>query len=681
MGRSKKIILLAFFIILSLQIKFCTSYAAYDVVKATTITDEKNVSFMSDDNIQPEMYDGADFDVIESQKNDIGQAIEKKFNKIFKKKNKIDEQEDEEIEEIPIKEEANSEIQNNQIKYTQPRLQGEEVEVNEKNKFLINADEVTYNDIEGNVFAKGNVEIIAKAQGVKLKADEAVLDKTSQTLKLYNNVKIIKQGTEMKGQSLVVDLNEQNILMDNPTMEAFSFVINAQEGFLIANDVQMLNGTLKSSEKKEFPIIGRGFMRLDPTYHNNFFDKIVFPQDDSDKQKGQSYKIDSKEIVITSYKDHNSVVLKGSNVFYNDHKIVRNSDIEIISDKSRQIVETNIPEAGNLRNFGTYIGYGMLFKMPKGHTLKLMPVLAYKDSDIGIGAIARYRAKNGLVDGGWNTASENLVVRGKYQFTDGLSLNYGRNAYLPEGFMGARRSGYAAQLQYLKSYQVKDLDATFSNGVYAGIFSDYEKHDQENAYATTRFRYMAQLSKTLYKYKNKEQDFTMQLNAVSQGAATVYGSGETHGLVRIGPQLTTRFKRWEQSLGYFLSGEHGQSPFLFDLYRYGKSTISLSEKFHFNDKLALGFRLFITPMKDNYEEDFLTEARFYVIAGPKDLKVALSYDFVRDIAHLDFMFLIGSDNSGITFEKLSTKDIDGKVEKRDFYKNAKPVKIERPENI
>ena len=126
---------------------------------------------------------------------------------------------------------------------------------------------------------------------------------------------------------------------------------------------------------------------------------------------------------------------------------------------------------------------------------------------------------------------------------------------------------------------------------------------------------------------------------------------------------------------------HGDTPFEFDRYRYGKSTITLSEKFNFNEHFALGFRLFITPMKDNVQEDLLTECRFYVIAGPKDAKIAFSYDFVRDVAHMDFMFLIGSENSRINFEKLSTKDIDGKAQKRDFYKHTKPVKIVRPENI
>lgn len=675
----KKKILLTCFLAFTACIKSLPSFAAYDVIKATTMLD--GAELVEDiDNEAPVMYEGAEFEHIDPNE-DLASIIEKKVRKIFKRKNGDDFEELDEKNE-DIKEEITQEQAQNdtEISSNQHIIKGEYQTpvVDDKNKFQINADTISYDDSEGNIYAKGNVEIVALSQGVKLKADNAVLDKTKQTLVLNDNVKIIKDGAEMRGESLIVDLNEQNILMDNPELEAYSFIIRAQEGYLIENDIQMLNGTMKSNRKKDFPIISRGFMRLDTAYKNPFFENTIYrtSDDDNSQKASQAYRIDSKEIVVTSYKDHNSVVLKGSNVYYNDHKIVRNSDIEIISDKQRQIIETNIPEAGNLRNFGTYVGYGLVYRMPHGHSLKLMPVLAYSDSNVGIGAIARYRARHGMVDGGWNTASENLVVRGRYQFSNGLSLGYGRNAYMPEGFMGARRSGYAAQLQYLKSYKITDLNASFSNGVYAGIFSDYQKHDQENAYCTTRFRYMAQLTKNLLKYKNKEQDYTVSLDAIAQGSATVYGSGETHGVVRIGPQLITKLKRWEQGLGYFLTGEHGESPFWFDLYRYGKSTITLNERFNFNDKFALGVRMFVSPLKDNYEKDLLTECRFYLIVGPKDAKVALSYDFVRDVAHMDFMFLIGSDNSKINFEKLTTQNIDGKAEKRDFYKNAKPVKIE-----
>ena len=159
---------------------------------------------------------------------------------------------------------------------------------------------------------------------------------------------------------------------------------------------------------------------------------------------------------------------------------------------------------GTLRSFGTYLGYGLVYKLPKGHTLKLMPSIVYGDSTLGVGLIGRHRSQNSILEAGWATSTENLVVRGLYDVGRGFKFRYGRNAYLPEGFMGARRSGYAAQLEYLKSYYIKDLKVRFNQGVYAGLFSDYQKHDQEDAFATTRFRYIAEIRKPIMEYKEEE---------------------------------------------------------------------------------------------------------------------------------------------------------------------------------
>ena len=661
-----------FFFILSLMMLQVghKAYAQYDVVKARTVENE-NIP-IEDNNDELKTFNDPDLPNF-SQEESVSSLLEKKINSfIDKKRNK-------KINENPdiVSEETN---EDNVTKKQIVNIETTDEVVEEKNKFQINADKITYDDEEGNVYAKGNVEIIAKSQGVTLKADEAVLDKPTQTIKLVDNVKIIKDGTEMSGEYMLVDLNEQNILMDNPTMKAYSFVINAQEGYLIANDIQMLNGTIRSSEQKDIVLQTSGFMRLDNIAWDAVRSKDII-REGSDTSKKQVYKVDAKEIVVTSYKDHNSVLLKGSNIFYGKHKIIRNSDIEILSDKKNQVLDTNSPEGGTLRAFGTYIGYGFIHKLPKGQILKLMPALVYGDSNIGVGLIARHRSKNSMLEAGYATSTTNLVARGKYRFSDGLTLNYGRNAYIPDGFMGARRSGYAAQLQYEKSYMVDDLKLGFNHGIYAGIFSDYQEHDQENAYATTRFRYMAEMRRDILTYENKEQDLGLRLSLLSQAQATIYGSGETVGIARIGPMVSTKLKNWQSSIGYLIAGVHGDSPFVFDKYRYGKHAIMLNERFNFNNKFAIGYRATFTPLKDNYENDLLTESRFYVIFGPQDLKMILSYDFVRDVAHFDFMFLLGTEAAKINFDKLTTKNIDSREQKRDFYRNAKRVKIEEPENI
>lgn len=651
-----------------------SAHASYDVIKAKTVEPENTIPVVKgvDELDSVSTYNDPELPDF-SPENSLSSKLETKTRNFFKKRKNKKLQEDNQEEFIG--EEINENNVDNDV------VPKQEQAVDENNKFQINADKITYDDADGNVYADGHVEIISKAQDVTLKADQAILDKPSQTIKLFGNVKIIKDGLEMTGQSLIVDLNEQNILMDNPTTEAYSFLINAQEGYLISNDIQMLNGMIKSAKETEMPFQSRGFMRLNNVAGDMAYDPLQYASSNDVPAKKQSYRIDAKEIVITSYKDHDALLLKKSNIFYNDHKIIRNSDIEIITDKKNQVAETNTPEIGTLRSFGTFLGYGFAYKLPHGQTLKLIPALVYGDSTFGVGVMGRHRTPNSVLEAGWATSTSNLVVRGHYKFSDNFAFRYGRNTYIQEGFHGARRSGYAGQFQYIKSYKIDDLNASFRQGIFAGIFSDYQKHDQEDAYSTTRFRYTGELNKAITSYENKEQDFKVSLNLATQMSATLYGSGETQAIARFGPTIKTRLKRWESHLAYVMAGIHGDSPFYFDKYRYGKSTIMLNQKFNLNEKLALGYKVFITPMKDNIEEDLITESRLYAIFGPRDLKLLLSYDFVRQIAHLDFMFLIGTDSAKINFDKLTTKNMDGGSEKRDFYKNAKRVKIEQPENI
>ncbi len=698
LNRTKNKIYIIFFLALFLFLNQGKSFGAWDIVKAKTIELDENEKEVKQEQIDVQ-YD-PDVPNFEYN-NNLYTYFEKKIrNFVNRRKHKDSELENEQvtsdIEGVESVENsgndeniagADGNIQNNQKISLDKVIYEETPKIDDKNRFEINADKIYYDDEIGDVIAQGHVEIIAHAQDVVLKADNAILHKENQTIQLNDNVKIIKDNTEMKGEFLLVDLNEENILMDNPTYSAYSFEIKAQEGYLIANNIQMLNGTIKSANQKTFPLVSKGFLlydSLDREFDFTTSDKLNAKISSIEKNasaKKQAYRIDAKNIVLTSYKDHNSIQLLKSNIYYNDKKIIRNSDIEIISDKKRQVIETNTPEIGNLRNFGTYLGYGFVEKLWGGQTIKLMPVLAYSNSDLGIGLIARHRSKNSIIEGGWNTASENFVVKGKYRLSDSLTLNYGRNSYIPDGFMGSNRFGYGVQLQYLNSYKNEDLDIGFSQGFYAGLFSDYQKHRQEHAYSTTRFRYMAEARKRLFDYKNEEQDMSLSLSLVAQGAASVYGSGETVGVARLGPSLSTKLKRWESSIGYFLAGVHGESPFHFDEYRYGKSSIVINEKINLTDKFALGFRTYVSPLKDNYNDDLLTECRFYTVIGPKDLKVAFSYDFVRDLVRMDFMFLIGSDSSKINFEKLTTKNLDDHENKQDFYKNSKPIKINPDENI
>ena len=646
-------------ILLTITLLYTTScaYAGYDVIRARTLENDKTAEEVQQSS---EIQDLNDPDLPDYSENSTVTSFFKNKFKNRKKKNKNSE----------ITEESVNESLSQEDKKIQ-----EEIEISNNNKFQLNADKISYDDAEGNLYADGHVEIIAHAKNVTLRADNAVIDKPSQTIKLKGNVKIIKEGLEMAGQSLIVDLNEENIIMDNPVAQAYSFTINAQESYLIANDLQMLNGSITSDHKKQIAFLPKRFARYMPYTPEDLYDPDLQDELDVDK-KPKTYKIDAKEIVVTSYKDHNALVFKDTNVYFNKHKILPKSDFEIISDKQNQVVETSMLEIGTLRTFGTYVGWGFVNKLPKGQLLKIMPALVYGDSNFGVGLIGRHRSKNSLLEAGYSTSTEKFVARGLYRFGNGFTLRYGRNAYLSEGFLGARRPGYAAQLGFEKAYEDKEHRITFRHSTYAGLFSDYHKTGTKHYFATTRFRENLELQKYFLEYKNSEQDMFLRLGVAAYGSATLYGTGDTVGVFRIGPTLSSKVKKWESNISYMQGGIHGKSPFEFDRYMYGRSTIFFNEKFNFNNVFALGFMGAISPNKDNYKHDMITEAMIYALVGPKDVKIALSYDFYRSAGYLDFMFLLGSDNARINFDKLTTKNIDSSKNKQDFYKKAKKIKVE-----
>ena len=300
-----------------------TAYAGYDVVKATTI-DYNKVMLEKDEEITIPTENDSDLPDFEEDKTISGFIKNKKTKFSFRKNKK----------ELMTEETTEQELASD-------RKKQDAQEVIDEDRFQINADKITYDDTDGNVYAIGHVEIISKAQDVILKADNAILEKTTQTIKLSGNVKVIKDGIEMIGDTLNIDLNEENVVMNKPIAEAYSFKINAQESYIIANNLEMLNGSVVTNQRRQISVVPKRFYAFYPGSAEVLYDPQL--QNDLDiNSKKQTYRIDAKEIVVTSHKDHNSLVLKKSNIYFNNHKIFPKTDIEIISDKPYQVIETNI---------------------------------------------------------------------------------------------------------------------------------------------------------------------------------------------------------------------------------------------------------------------------------------------------------------------------------------------------
>ena len=237
---------------------------------------------------------------------------------------------------------------------------------------------------------------------------------------------------------------------------------------------------------------------------------------------------------------------------------------------------------------------------------------------------------------------------------------------------------------YDDTYAVKDLgNAIFRHRISAGYVADYKReHQEDDMKDGYRYRYQAELSKKIKSFGSTEQDMYLDISSVAQTMATIYSeTGDTVGLFRVGPRIQSRVKRWNSIIQYTLGGVHGKSPYSFDEYRYGRQTLSFDESLILNRFLSVGYKGTLTPLKDNNDRDILTENRFYAVAGPEDFKVAFSYDTIRQNMHFDFLFLLGTDNMDLRYEKLTIKDPDkiGKVQRKSS--NKELYKITVPETL
>ena len=556
----------------------------------------------------------------------------------------------------------------------------EENTVNEKKEDLvINCSEMEYFEDKNELEARGKVEVISKS-GTKVYADKAIYNKNDNTIQLLKNVSLLKGSATVDGDYMMIDLNEENAIMDEPTTKVGSITINAQEGYAYSDRIENLNGNIELNKRVEMELFTDGFSEYGHSINDT---RLV--DFDLKKQRSKPYKFKTKSIEIRPERDHDSMVMKDVDIYYGKRKILNVPSIEFFQDKEMNCAEVNFPpEFGSYKGLGMYLGMGYTFKLPKTFTFRATPLVSYGDSKFGVGAIGQLKSKKTRTEIAWSTSTNNILFDGKYKLFDKLRLDLGRHVYKDEGILGGNRAGYIAELNYEDTYVVKELgDAIFRHRASAGWVADYKrKHQEKNMNSGFRYRYQAELMKTLKSFGDKEQDMYLDIGAVGQVMATLYSkTGDTFGLFRVGPTLSSRVKRWNSNIMYTIGGIHGKSPYAFDEYRYGRQTVTFDESVICNRFLSLGYRGTLTPLRDNIEKDVLTENRFYAVVGPEDFKVAFSYDTIRQNMHFDFLFLLGTDNLDMKYDKLTVKNPDklGKREKKESDRELNRVKV--PENL
>lgn len=516
----------------------------------------------------------------------------------------------------------------------------------------LTADYMEYFPDRYEVEAVGNSQVIFKSQNLKLTANKIVFNYDRNILKASENVVLTTPESTTEGDFVRIDLSKPSGFVENPVTSMEDIQLSAKEAFLYSDRIEENDGVAKILKDEVLSLGARSFA--------SYVDQgRVFQQKPSlmsNEAKGV-YKLKANTIIIDSKDDHDVITIKNADLYLKNHKIAKVPSVKIITNKTHTSVESNFPEIGSQSMLGSHIGPAVVLNVPGGSTLKLAPILTYKDDKLGFGGIARFRNQYNMTEVAYGTSKDELVIRGRHKLAPGLLLNYSRYANQNEWFLGYRMPKYGGQLSYSRTDYVKDLKLRFSQMYSAGVFVDKRKNVDWGD-AEGRFRWMTQTFKSLYQYKNDEGNISLNVGLVAQTAASVYTSGDTAGLFRIGPALNTKVGPWTQALMYYQTATAGSTPFDFDRYRYGRSNVVLIESLKVCKYLTLGYMASLAMNSDYKNDDLFQENRILVSIGPEYARLTVGYDSMRRNTMFILSMLVGTKDSDIKFKKAVLKNPD-----------------------
>ena len=529
-------------------------------------------------------------------------------------------------------------------------------------RIVITCDDMDYSTETAILNANGHVKVNFIEENATLFTDHLVYDKRSKHITAIGSVVIQRDGLDVKGESISIDMNEENALIDKPLSKFAEISISAERGYVYKNRIVQENGAIDVDSS--FPI------NIKPHGKAPKLDKMMIEEGDKATAGNfiddSNYRVKVSQIIINSDKKLESIELKKAQIYHGNKKVFVLPWVRLYTNKNHDFVDGDFPELGSKRNIGLYAGPGWVLKMPFGSILKLAPIVTYRNK-FGFGGFARFLSGTNTTEVAYGTSQSKFIVTGEQELDDHLKLQYAANEYLDNWFLGRRLARYGANLIYERSYNHKDflyknLDMRFTHNASFGLFKDpdkdkYYKKIHGGNHTTIRARYMAEVEQKLISFENKEKLANAYLSIVGQGSASLYGTGDTQFIGRIGPRLHTQYKRWMQDIGYFQSAYDDHTPLpVFDMYRYGRSNAYVREYLRVCKYLTLSWLGSFSFSDDKLNNSIMQECSFFVSIGPDDLKLHVGYDVVRENAYVNFSVGLDTKGSAIKYDKLEIKN-------------------------
>ncbi|MCQ2957785.1 MAG: hypothetical protein MJ180_02660 [Candidatus Gastranaerophilales bacterium] len=512
--------------------------------------------------------------------------------------------------------------------------------------------------------AKGDAKLLIPKEKMEMYANEIVLDHKNYEIIGVGNVRILKDGMEYFGDYIRINTKKESSFFTEPILYYTDITIDANSATMYADETIAKDGTALIKKNKSTIVSTSNFGQIFP---ERFFN--IEKEFDTDKDK---YKVVAKKIEVKRIDDRTDILLRNATIYRGKHKVGYSPVFTVSADKDVNYIETIVPEMGNKPRIGTYIAPAIVLGLPNASALKVGPLLAMNGSDFGVGAFARLSTPKSKTELAYASSTGNFLANMSYRFTDNVSLNFVGNEYLDNAWMGGQLPNYGLELAYdRRNIRIKEANLVLRNKLSAGFFDDNRDYGSD-LHKTIRYQWLVDgfNEKPLLAWEKY-----LMLGYSYQHAFSLYQTGQTTGVVRAGPRIYTDLGRLSAELTYFIGGQYGESPFVFDRYRYGRNNIRLRAQYYVNKYLSIAYHGSANIGDKDYEGEWLTENQLLVAVGTEDLKVRIGFDTVRNSTLVGLDMLLGSNKTLLEFDEMKIKDSDTHVSKK-----KKDNKTETTEN-
>ena len=541
----------------------------------------------------------------------------------------------------------------------------------------LEGDNVEY-DHESNIYITSGMSIAHIVdQDATLEADKIIYYGSDQHIEAIGNIKINRENIITTGESFRFNVTSNKYLLTKPKTVLIGAIIKARNASSTLDNesykVEYGRGRLTLDE----PIrIAQGFgARMHPrTYYSQEVSRAAraTPTWD-DIAKPAKYRVTAEKLVYDNTKPVNNLTVYGARVHFQNFSIPAapkfrttvNSDPNV---RTAPLIAPTLGTQGALGGFA--IGPAFNINVTDYHILSFSPFGQIGSGGAGgFGSMLGFYGPRTILEASYGSLKDRFIGQFRQRIGGHDEIRTAYNYYLDDGFLGSTLAQANLELVDRRNIDLPFTEGgvgfrTSSNwsqsntGILPSRYGQFLKEaGNPKDFKNSAFKLEEQISlvtKPVFKFGTDKYNTALRFR--TRNALRGYSTGDFQGIFTGGPVLDSIVGPAMFELGYDQGYVKGNSPLFYDQYIQGMQSVSLDGDVKLHEWVTLGgYGTY------NLKTDEVVERQLRAKIGPKDFKMLVNWDVLRQQTQFGLNFLFGSPVDFEKFVILSSQNMAGKM--------------------